>query len=249
MKTGAVKNKLIYFAFLLSCCIGLMLVGYFGFLQTVNIDVMLGIQFVYTGESGQAQVSAVSKTDDLNQRIQEFMQTVTYTIEPAEGLSNGDTITVTALYDAHMAAEYHFQPVNTRADFLVEGLPERYASVAEVPEDYIRESEAAASQYLHVQNQSPVYGAFLQGSKPGVRDRILWMYERENGEYEIVLVPDINDSQNVNRKAISSQQAYLSRKEQEKRDFAGYVRRVFEADCTIEELSWTTQPSQPGQPE
>lgn len=32
MKTGAVKNKLIYFAFLLSCCIGLMLVGYFGFL-------------------------------------------------------------------------------------------------------------------------------------------------------------------------------------------------------------------------
>ena len=242
MKTGAVKNKLIYFAFLLSCCIGLMLVGYFGFLQTVNIDVMLGIQFVYTGESGEAQVSAVSKTDDLNQRIQEFMQTVTYTIEPSEKLANGDTITVTALYDADMAVEYHFQPVNTRAEFRVEGLPERYASLAEIPEAYIQESREAASRALKAEGQEPVYGAFLQGKTAGVRDRILWMYQLEDGWYEIVLVPDVNNAQVVNRKAISTQQVYLSSKEQENRDFAGYVRRVFEADCNIEELTESTVP-------
>lgn len=243
MKTEAVKNKLIYFAFLLSCCIGLMLVGYFGFLQTVDIDVMLGIQLVYTGESGEAQVSAVSKTDDLNQRIQEFMKTVTYSIEPSEKLSNGDTITVTALYDADMAAEYHFQPANTTASFLVEGLPERYEKLADIPEAYIRESEKAAREYLNLDDrQAPVYGAFLHGEAPGVRDRILWMFQLKDGRCEIVLIPDINNADTINRKAISSQQAYLSSREQENRDFAGYVRRLFDADCSIEQLSWISQP-------
>ena len=68
------------------------------------------------------------------------------------------------------------------------------------------------------------------------------MYQLEDGRYEIVLVPDVNNAQVVNRKAISTQQVYLSSKEQENRDFAGYVRRVFEADCNIEELTESTVP-------
>lgn len=236
MKRDAIKNKLIYFAFLLSVCAGLMLVSYYGFLQTVDIDVMLGIDFVYTGESGGAQVSAISRANDLNQRIQEFMNTVTYTIDPDEGLSNGDVIQVTASYDADVAAEYHFQPVNTTAAFVVEGLPERYAHLADIPESYIRQSEQAAARYLHMEGQAPVYGAFLHGDSDTVRDRFLWMWQVEDGRFMIVLVPDVNDSNSISESAINSQQAYLSAKEQEDHDYAGYVKRLFDGDSTIEEL-------------
>lgn len=241
MKSEAIKNKLIYFAFLLSVCAGLMLVSYYGFLQTVDIDVMLGIEFVYTGESGGAQVSAISKSNDLNQRVQEFMKTVTYTIAPDEGLANGDTITVTASYDADVAAEYHFQPVNTTATFLVEGLPERYQRLADIPRDYIVRSEQAAARSLHVEGQAPVYGAFLHGDSDEVQDRFLWMWQLEDGPCMIVLVPDVNDSQTISESAINSQQAYLSEKEQADHDYAGYVKRVFDSDSTIEALSWTTE--------
>ena len=45
--------------------------------------------------------------EDINQRIQEFYNTIHYTVEPDTGLSNGDTITVKAQYDEALAQQYH----------------------------------------------------------------------------------------------------------------------------------------------
>lgn len=236
MDKQAVKNKLIYFAFLLSVCTGLILISYYGFLQTVEIDVMTGIQFTYTGENGYAQVSARPNTSDLNQRIQHFMNSVTYTIEPDENLSNGDTINVSAQYDASIAADYHFDPVNTSAQFTVEGLPARYTSLTQIDPAFIEECEKAAAQYLGLKDDTiPLYGAFLH-SDTSNPDRFIWIFESAPDVATAVFVPEINDAAKLNAQAIYSQQAYLSSQELAHKDYAAYVKRLYEGTFQIEEM-------------
>jgi len=83
-----IKSKAIYLVSLLLMCVGLILVAYFFFLRTIELDVTKNIRLYYSGENGRASVEAKSGEEDLNQRIQEFYDTLTYTIEPNEALSN-----------------------------------------------------------------------------------------------------------------------------------------------------------------
>lgn len=235
MDKQAVKNKLLYFAFLLSVCAGLILISYYGFLQTIQIDLMDGIQFTYTGENGYAQVSAHPHTDDLNQRIQQFMNTVTYTVEPDENLSNGDTLTVTAQYDASLAADYHFEPTHTTGQFTVEGLPSRYTDVADIDPAFMTECEQAAARYLETEAE-PVYGAFLH-SDSSSPDRFVWIYETAPDVTTAVFVPEINDASKLNAQAIYSQQAYLNQDELKDKDYGAYLRRLYEGTFLIEPIT------------
>ena len=239
MSKKAISNKLLYFVFLLSICAGLILISYYGFMQPMNIDVMLDIQLTYTGDSGSASVTARPKRDDLNQRVAQFMSTVEYEIKPDADLSNGEKITVTALYDAQLAADYHFMPVNTTAEFVVEGLPERYAGLADIPQEYVQQAEEAAGNYLKVQGKEPVYGAFLKGRNGSDPDRFVWIFDGGSEEAAAVFVPEINSSQQVNESAIYSQECYLSSDELKDEDYAEYIRRLYSSSFKIESLDVT----------
>ena len=77
---------------LLSMICILVLIAYFFFLRNVEIDIMANAQYTYVGENGNASVTVSAKQGDLNQRTQDFLNSVQYEVSPNTDLSNGDTI-------------------------------------------------------------------------------------------------------------------------------------------------------------
>lgn len=110
MDKQKIENKTIYFMCLLSMICILVLIAYFFFLRNVEIDIMANAQYTYVGENGNASVTVSAKQGDLNQRTQDFLNSVQYEVSPNTDLSNGDTIHVTATYDEALANQYHYQP-------------------------------------------------------------------------------------------------------------------------------------------
>ena len=60
-----------------------------------------------------------------NKKAEEFMQTVSYTVEPATGLSNGDTVTVRAIVSDETAKSMHITVKGQEKSFEVNGLEEK----------------------------------------------------------------------------------------------------------------------------
>ena len=117
MDKQKIENKTIYFISLLSMVCILVLIAYFFFMRNVEIDIMENAQYSYVGENGNASVVVNPKQGDLNQRMQDFLNSVKYEVSPNTDLSNGDTIHVTATYDEALdRCEYSIKieyPVNT----------------------------------------------------------------------------------------------------------------------------------------
>ena len=148
MNKEKIKTKLTYFFSLSVICILLVLITYIFFLRTIEVDVMQGLDIQYTGENGMALAVCKNNTLDINQRTQDFLQSVTYTIAPNENLSNGDVVHVSASYDEQLASQYHFKPVHLEADIVVEGLNNRYDSLADIDKKYIDKVLKASLEYV-----------------------------------------------------------------------------------------------------
>ena len=73
----------------------------------------------YVGENGNASVTVSAKQGDLNQRTQDFLNSVQYEVSPNTDLSNRDTIHVTATYDEALANQYHYQPTYVYCAFAI----------------------------------------------------------------------------------------------------------------------------------
>ena len=129
MDKQKIENKAIYFMCLLSMICILVLIAYFFFLRNVEIDIMANAQYTYVGENGNASVTVSAKQGDLNQRTQDFLNSVQYEVSPNTDLSNGDTIHVTATYDEALANQYHYQPKSVETDVVVKGLAHIPSSV------------------------------------------------------------------------------------------------------------------------
>lgn len=63
-----------------------------------------------------------AEADVLNNSTDEFLQRVNYTADPAENLSNGDVVTVTAEYPSSLADEYGYILQSETKEYTVEGL-------------------------------------------------------------------------------------------------------------------------------
>ena len=100
--------------------------------------------------------------EDINQRIQEFYNTIHYTVEPDTGLSNGDTITVKAQYDEALAQQYHFEPENTVKEIVVEGLPNRFDSVTQIDTAWIGQIEREMERYIEEHKGQEIETEFTQ---------------------------------------------------------------------------------------
>ena len=262
------KNKLIYFIALGSMCLILIFVMYNFFYRTIDVDVMKNIELLYSGENGSASVTVQNNTDDLNQRIQEFMDTVEYEVTPNSNLSNGDTIHVIATFDTELASQYHYQAINTEAEFVVQGLNDRFESKDAISKDYLErihmESEnyikEHASEIFHLDPQTGseknikldqitmLYSAFLKSSQTS--DRILSVYQLQysnNQEswtiYYLVCVPDINNGNQVIIQNIYGETAYLSNEELQNLNIDSYVQRVFGTQYSIEKFDIDSESS------
>lgn len=269
MNSEKTKNKLIYFLALGSMCLALVLIMYNFFYKTVEVDVMKNIELVYTGENGSASVTVENNTEDLNQRIQEFMETVEYEVSPNSNLSNGDTIHIIATYDDELSMTYHYQPINTEKEFIVQGLNNRFESKDDIPENYLNEiltesenyitehadeifhldSETASQEDVSLNNISQLYCAFLKSTQTS--DRIISVYQLDYASkeqavtiYYLVCVPNINDGNRVIRQNIYGETAYLSSEELQNLNIESYIHRVFGTQYSIEKIETSTNQDQ-----
>ncbi len=258
-----IKSKAIYLVSLLLMCVGLILVAYFFFLRTIELDVTKNIRLYYSGENGRASVEAKSGEEDLNQRIQEFYDTLTYTIEPNEALSNGDVLHIQSHYDEALAQQYHFQIANPDKEVIVEGLPNRIDSIQEMNRSFLLKVQESMDSYLgshkkevlsydalnfesngSIVEQKLVYFAFLKSNSIDNSDKFIGLFQikaNEDGEektiYYMVLVPDINESEQILARNIYGEKAYMSEAEQASADYGSYIERVYGSQYTIEEGS------------
>lgn len=261
MNKEAIKNKMIYFAALASMCLALIFVMYNFFYRTIEIDMMKNVKLEYSGENGIASVVAKNASEDINQRTQDFLDDVKYEVNPNKNLSNGDIIHVMASYNAELASQYHYKPINTEMDFIVEGLFNRYKTVSDIPSEYLNLIYKESEKYIKAHSQQIynldtisqedtkvefkeskiLYSAFLKSKTNQSSDRIISICQLDymiNNQistiYYLVCVPGINDGNKVQTPNVYGEQAYLSETEKEEKSFKEYVKRVFKDQYTIE---------------
>lgn len=121
---------------------------YMLFFRTVIVDVTKDAAITYQGESAFASVKVMNRNKNYNQRIQEFMDSITYKVTPQTELKNGDTITITATYDKELASRYHVDPIQSQREVLVSDLPVRYEHADKIPKEYFKKIEERGETYL-----------------------------------------------------------------------------------------------------
>lgn len=269
MEQEKIKDKVIYFVSIITMGLILISMAYFFFLRTVEIDITENINVTYTGENGMATVEVSARKEDLNQRMQEFLDTVDFEVTPNHDLSNGEVVTITATYDENLAQRYHYQITNTTTELTVEGLQDRYTSLSEIDSAYLEEVLEAGRSYVQdhsqeilelndstvdenwqLENLQVSYAAFLKSNTSEATDRIIqicrldfvWK-DQTKTLYYLVCVPEINDGNQVQTQDIFGERAYMSEQEIQNQSFSEYVQRVFGKQYQIEQII-ETQPSQ-----
>ena len=256
MDKQKIENKFIYFISLLGMVTILVLIAYFFFLRNVEVDIMDNAQYTYVGENGNASVVVSAKQGELNQRMQDFLDSVKYEVSPSSDLSNGDTIHVTATYDEALANQYHYKPKSVEADVVVEGLANRYLSLKDIPKTLIKDGENAALDYVKdnqdeiyeldgKEEKTPsldkmkiVYSAYLKSNQKKNSDRFVYIVSMNYSSeilYYMVCIPNINDSNEIDTHNIYGEKAYLTQGELDGKDFNGYVDRVYSSKYQIEQ--------------
>ena len=75
-----IKNKCLFFCCILFIMLSLFMTCYLFFFRTITIDVTKHAEIVYNGESGSATVTASNGAMNLNQRTQEFLDSIQFSI-------------------------------------------------------------------------------------------------------------------------------------------------------------------------
>lgn len=256
MDKQKIENKFIYFISLLGMVMILVLIAYFFFLRNVEVDIMDNAQYTYVGENGNASVVVSAKQGELNQRMQDFLNSVKYEVSPSSDLSNGDTIHVTATYDEALANQYHYKPKSIEANVVVEGLANRYLALQDIPKtliqdgrnaalDYVKENQDAIYKLDGKEEKTPsldkmkiVYSAYLKSNQKKNSDRFVYIVQMTYDSevlYYMVCIPNINDSNEIDAHNIYGEKAYLTQDELDGKDFNGYVDRVYSSKYQIEQ--------------
>lgn len=264
MNKDKLKSKAVYLLSLLGMCIILVGTSYFFFLKTYEIDVTANLDIVYTGENGLASVQVRGRNENLNQRTEAFMNSITYMATPSSDLANGDSIVIRADYDRELASLYHYKAINVTRTVIVEGLYNRYASSAKIPQSYLDEMNAAASTWLRSHSasiysslfktsppvtlsmeQTLVYSAFLKSNSAQNDDKMIYIYRMKytsassqdaQSLYYLVCVPSVNDSNVAASGLIYGEKAYLSSTESQKAAYGAYVERIYGSKYKVQTL-------------
>lgn len=142
------KNKLLFLFCILFIMTSLFLTCYVFFFRTITIDVTKHMDIVYSGESGEATITVTNNAYNLNQRTQEFLDSITYQVTPKSKLANGTKVKIVAKYDENLMNKYHIKVINETKEIVVEGLSERFTDVKEIDEDFQKTMEAYAKRYF-----------------------------------------------------------------------------------------------------
>ena len=138
MYEEAPKKKKLWIPILVIVLLALAAGGFFGwkfFFDKTTVDLTRNIssQDIYL-EGDNEEASVIIDDETLraradyprgNEKAEQFMQTVSYTAEPATGLSNGDTVVIRAIYSKETAKSLHINVKGEEKKFEVSGLEEK----------------------------------------------------------------------------------------------------------------------------
>lgn len=148
MKQDVIKNKIITFIWLGLIISILFFFYYFFFFKETSVDLTKNITVQYEGASGYALVEIKNVPSSYNQRIEEFYNSVSYSIKPNGNLKNGDVIEIEATYDRELARKYHIKIEGITKKIVVEGLNMRYQDNKEIPQAYVDDIVINSTAYL-----------------------------------------------------------------------------------------------------
>lgn len=197
-QTLMLKNKIIFICFISFIIISLFLVCYLFFFRSTTIDVMKYVNLEYSGGSGSATVKITSDPKHLNQRIQEFLDTLTFTATPNSNLSNGTIIHVQASYSQTLAHKYNIKVENESKEFTVAGLSQRYENVNDINKEFLKQIDQNSESFIDkkmadilkndfydfyitsdtkLKEKQRIARVFLQGINNENKDKIIDVYE------------------------------------------------------------------------
>lgn len=192
-----IRDKSFFFVWMACLIFSLFFIAYFFFLRTSEVDVTKHIILQYSGENGSASLRVRSEEISVNQRLQDFYDSLRFTATPSEDLSNGDTVTITVEYDHELAQQYHLEPINVVRTITVEGLPDRYENAAAIPQELLSSLSAHADAYLEkhlsailendftdfyqaqevtLDSSKIIYQAFMKSKSTDNSDRLITVY-------------------------------------------------------------------------
>lgn len=167
------KSKFITSMSMLLIIVSLYATCYMLFFRTIEVDVTKAAEIQCRGETGSATLTVSNRSQDYNQRIQEFMDSIIYKASPRKNLKNGDTVKITASFDEELANRYHIEPINIERTVVIQDLPVRYKHVEDIEASYIDKMEKRGKQYLD-KNMSSIleedFTTFFITSKPKLVD-------------------------------------------------------------------------------
>lgn len=124
-----------------------------GLEEITVVDLFADVEITYTGVSPEGSAEVKNKSSE------ELYQSLNYTVEPSEGLSNGDevTVTVSTYYgdlEEYCKSNFGKNPEATEKKYTVEGLGSYVTSLKDIPEDILGKMKQQAEDNLkaHVAN-------------------------------------------------------------------------------------------------
>lgn len=196
--TNPKKNKVFVFTCVILLVVILYSACYMLFFRTISIDVTSDIAIDYKGENGSGSVEVTYGKENANSRLNEFLNTLSYSISPNENLTNGDNVDISVSYDKAIAQAYRINVINANKAITIDNLPIRYQDVSELDPAYVTNVYVKGEKYLDKMMDSilsrdfssfvvnekatlidkkQVYQIFLHGAETSTNDKIMLVYE------------------------------------------------------------------------
>ena len=141
-------------------------IGYYiwdDYLNYTNIDLAKNISLTYKGISGEAYIDDVTNNveyDKSNKEIADFVNSIEYNYSKDENLENGDSVTVTTVYNKDTADKLKLHVTSASKVIKVENLIHRFKEAKEVPKDTIALIKDKALTYLKNEYTNDYYETY-----------------------------------------------------------------------------------------
>lgn len=133
------KNAIIIAGICGALVICLLGTGIYNVVKKTPLNLMTACEVRFSGHDGAGYVNGDYNYgcnpdyDQTNSNISTFMNTVSYSIDKSEDLSNGDTVTITANYSEETAKSLKLKITESTKTFKVKGLTKVYKTWADIP--------------------------------------------------------------------------------------------------------------------
>lgn len=155
LAVGHKNNKAVKIAVIVLLVAALLFGAYkaYGyFFGGTKIDLAKNITLKFFGESGQGRIIGITNNIDYDKsdsKLYSFVSSLRYTYDKQSGLSNGDKIKVTVIYDKDQANKLGLKITSSEKTVEVKDLLTRFASAKDVPQDLVTSYRTIADQKIN----------------------------------------------------------------------------------------------------